>query len=169
MNPSANQTQTKRSSSRLLAQKDERDILNPKPFPFEYGGKTYDILPMPDSKLMRIGDALAEVSGVVAGIAELLESGASGLSLAAYIPQIIKIVIPCSSKIIAVALDIKDEEAAKIPLARRIEALKLILLAEDAPLLRKNWQELTAIFAPEPTVPNPTAEALEVTATQTTD
>ena len=148
--------------SRLLAHKDERDILYPEPLPFVYGGRTFDILPMPDSKLMRVGDAIGEVAGVVSGIVELLQmDGASGFALADHVPSIIKTLIPCSSQIAEIALDIPREDAKRMPLVYRIEMLTLILKAEDAPLLLKKLPALMAVFQTEPEA-QPTADPEEM-------
>lgn len=139
------------STSTLLAEKDERDILNPQARPFEYVGKTYMIAPMPDSLLMRIGDAVGEVASVVSGIAELLkEEGASPMSIMVHIPVIVRTLIPCSSQIATIVLGITPAQASAMPLVKRIELLTMILLAEDAPLVLKKLQALMAVFQTEP-------------------
>jgi hypothetical protein len=133
--------------SPLLEVKPVEEILSPTARPFEYAGQTYQILPMPDSSLMIISDALGGVASVVDGVAQAFAGGGLKASdLVPFIPEIIRALLPNASKLIAASLGISADEAAAIPLARKLEALKLIIEAEDIPLILKNWGALVGTF-----------------------
>jgi hypothetical protein len=94
-------------SSPLLEAKSVEEIMNPTPFPFEYQGKTYQILPMPDSSLMIVADALGGVASIVDGIAGAIAGGGLKASdLVPFIPDILRALLPNASKLIAAALSI---------------------------------------------------------------
>jgi hypothetical protein len=134
-------------SSPLLEAKPVEEILSPPARPFEYAGQTYRILPMPDSSLMIIADALGGVASVVDGIAGAIAGGGLKASdLVPFIPDILRALLPNASRLIAASLGIEIEAAAAIPLAKKLEALRLIIEAEDVPLILKNWGALVGTF-----------------------
>lgn len=137
----------------LLKDKDERDILNPQAKPFIAGGKTFNILPMPDSKLMRVGEEMAGAAETIAGVIELVSDSGMASSVVGAIPHLIKTLIPVSSGILSIVLDESPEWVAEnLPLAKRVEALRIVFQVEDIPLLLKNWHDLTEMFQPIPSV-----------------
>ena len=155
------------SSSKLLKEKNEADILAPVPAPFAWNGESYAIYPMPDSTLIRVGDSLADVSRLLDGIAAINTDGRafSNLStdemvqmLAPFLPQIVRFLLPNASRIIAGCLRLDEARVAdEMPLTKKLEALRLIVIAEDLPLIVKNFIALAGTFAP----PTPQGETTD--------
>lgn len=149
-------------ASRILKDKKESEILAPKPQIFvNSDGKKFEIYPMPDGKLTQCGDAISQIAEVVAGLAEIRAQGLGGLTLVAFLPQVVKALVPCSTSLIKIALDVDDEYAQSISLVKRLEVIKLILIAEDTATILKNAKELMALFQPEPSTQENPANAPE--------
>lgn len=149
-------------ASRLLKEKSAEEILAPKPRPFEWDGERYEVYPMPDAVLMHVGGSLSAITGLFDSIADLLEQlpPVDGQSvdqrnrelLVAFAPlagQIIQVLLPNATAVIAGCLRLDPEQVASgMGLAKKLEALRLIVEAEDIPLILKNAQALTALFTP---------------------
>jgi len=166
--------------SLILAEKSVEAILAPQPRNFVLGATTYPIYPLPDRSLMVVADAMAEILTVFAGLASLRnvadaaisaisasneEEGDEGdngagatvlkqlkaVDVLPALPAILRALIPNATKLIAASLRLDDEFVAnEIPAAKKLEALKLILEAEDIPLLLKNALALVGMLLPKP-------------------
>ncbi len=133
-------------SSRLLSEKSVEEVLNPAPLTFEYQGQTHQVLPMPDSSLMLIADSLSVVASVIDGVGKALDGGLTAADIIPVLPEIVKALLPNASKLIAASLGVESNVVAAMPVTKKLEALRLIVLQEDLPLILKNWTALVATF-----------------------
>lgn len=144
--------------SAILEHKREGDILNPRPITLTLStGETFDVFPMPDGTLIHVGDALSQVTGVIDAFVDLMkETEEAGAELAprdylGLVPQLIRALLPCASQLIAGCLRLPAEQVAtSMRLADKLEALRVILEAEDIPLILGNFAALSAILRPAP-------------------
>ena len=161
----ARKTTSPDSVSRVLGMIPAEKILNPEPLFLQVGAERYPILPMPDSALMTVGDALSQAAGFVEHIANVgITEGrtitlADVLDLAPTIgPELVCLLVPNATKVIAACLR-KDEQWVQdnLRVHQRIEALDLILQAEHLPTILAAFTRLVAQFqrAPVPTVKIP--------------
>lgn len=153
-------------ASKILENKTEEDILEPKPRTLVACGKSYQIYPMPDSVLMHVSSNL---DGVVSVVDALITSRMANPGKAMeprdimpIIPQIVKFLIPNATAVIAGCLRIEEKVVANnFRLAEKLEAIRLIVEAEDLPLIIKNFEALTEAFQPaapaEPEAATPAA------------
>ena len=151
--------------SKILHAKTDADILSPSAKPFAVAGKEFDVFPMPDRILMGLGDALGHVIGVAKGLKLFEEQQDSegnilrdGLGnpvrakltlemIAPLLPELVKILVPNATQIIAGCLRQPEEWVAEnVGFAKKLEALALIIEAEDIPLILRNFTRLTGLF-----------------------
>src|ERR1051326_3871765 len=148
--------------SKILESKTSEEILRPTPPPFEWDGQTFEIFPMPDSVLMHVGGALQNVASLFGQLADKKEevTATEGLSpegktqalLATFAPlvgQVVQLLVPNATKVIAGCLRVPEEKVADgMRIAKKLECLRLIVEAEDLPLILKNSQALMEVFTP---------------------
>ena len=138
----------------LLESKTPEAVLNPQSVEYVYGGQTFRIRPMTDAQLMLAADALADVAGV---LSQALAGDADTSALVAAAPAVFRAVLPRSTELLAASLSLSQSQVAAIPLAHRLEILRVVLEAEDIPLLLKNLAALTGLFR-KPEAPEAEAE-----------
>ena len=137
------------SVSRVLDAIPSERILNPEPFFLEIGSQRYEILPMPDSLLMQLGDEMASVLNLLDTIVQGNEDGTgfTPKQLMPLAPHIVKLLVPNATRIVAACLGLEDEFVAQtFYLHKKLEALRLIVEAENLPLILGNWTALVATF-----------------------
>lgn len=141
----------------IASRKSVESILSPIPKPFIHLDKEYSILPMTDGVLMTITDAISEVVAILDTVAKLsMPEGqrpvlTPGLMLPV-LPQILKALLPKSTTIIAAGLGVDESwVSSNLRIAKRLEALRLILEAEDIGLIMENFNLLVKTFpGPKP-------------------
>ncbi len=133
------------SHSKTLQAKVERDgeeeIQEPTGIPFTLAGKEYNILPMPDYKLIKAMAHMTLLANIASDFIDQarVQGGVGQLDIMLKLPDIIIGCIPVATKLIAIELDLdEDFVSANCPLAKKMEALHCIFKAEDVGLLIKN-------------------------------
>jgi hypothetical protein len=156
------------STTKITKQKSADEILNPQPIgfdstlpatqPVEVRGEKFKIYPMPDGVIMTITDSISQIIAIVDSVVNFSmptedRPEITPALIIPILPKLINILLPNSTKLIAAALR-KDEEWVQdnLNIAKRLEALRLILVAEDIPLILKNWQALVSVLTPAPEV-----------------
>jgi len=143
--------------SKILDQKDARDILFPTGKIWEFGGKTYEIYPLPDEALSKVSDHLQTITDLFRELLELRQATSApdakpeelfqAADMLPLIPSLVKTLLPSQSALIAAAIQEPVEWVSKaIPLARKLECLRLIIEAEDVPLIVQNFLLLASAF-----------------------
>lgn len=142
---------TKKQES-LVDQKNSDDILFPEPIPYTVGNKTFQITPMTDGQLIRVGDALNGIIGAFGKVIPLEPGGGvDPAKVIAAIPELLSLALPEASKLIACAAGIDADVVAKVPLVHKVGLLRAIFEAEDIPLLLKNVRSLVGMFKAQTT------------------
>ena len=142
------------TTHRLPEGKTAEEILSPAGRTFEAAGRVFEIYPLPDGVFMTVADSLGEVTGAVMGLNERRRDPETGKAadltsrdVLPLLPLLIRSLLPSATRIIAGALREKPEWVAEnVGLAKKLEALRLILEAEDIAAIVANFQALTAIF-----------------------
>ena len=151
-------------ASKLLKDKPEAEILAPEPIAFTWKGKPYEIYPLPDSALMRVGDSLSDITRLFDTVAQIDINGRKFSELgqlemvqilAPLVPQIVRLLLPNASRLIAACLRIDETAVAEeMRLADKLEALSAIVKQEDLPRIVANFLSLTEAFV----IPSATTE-----------
>ncbi len=164
--------------SKILKDKTAEEIKFPEPTPFEVRGKTYPILPMPDGILVTVSKEIGAVAsllltgavksqdrlqalqarqelGETIPEAERLAAGKFQFSDLTYsemvdmLPQIIQVLLPSATKIIAASLRQTETWVEDTLFYRdRLRALRLILEAEEIALLEGEAAALVNLLSP---------------------
>jgi len=144
----------------IVAEKTPEEILNPTPKPFSNNGTDYEIFPMPDGALMKVTDALSSVVSIIDSVAHFQLPPEerpifSSALMIPIVPQILKVLLPNATVIIAASLRQPESWVSdNLRIHKRLEALRLIIEAEDIPLIIKNFEALTGIFGDQTALTN---------------
>lgn len=136
----------------------EDEILYPTPTPFVWLGEKYKIKPMPNKLLKQLSGEFERVIELVARVATIhnanREEGQEDQPITPgaflpYVPDVLEILLPNAVRIIAGSLRVDEERVAdEMFLGKQVECLRLIIEANDFPLLMASFKGLTGMFSP---------------------
>ena len=141
----------------ITEKKTPEKILNPSPLIFTHDGEDIKVMPMEDGVLMNVTDNISNILGIIDIALVRNDKGEINVSpsqLLPFVPAIVKTLIPNSTALIASAFRKTPEWVQdNLRIAERIRAIKLILEAEDIPLIIENFTLLVGVLQ-APKTPN---------------